>query len=224
MKSKLDVPAVQMQIEANASCDPALFWDSICGKCTFAEYHRGEARKAWDDLHKNGFDTRKPEWSHFNLVYEANLIAYCQALHSIADIAAHMIYFAVFGASALKERDINFRNVKGKLEESVSRKSLVLKQMEAISKLKLYDSVDAFVNTIKHRRLLPPPSYQVLIDHGTCIRRGMQINQFEYNGKTIPDLRSEELFEYYDLLSAEVKKLYEVLPKRLPSMAEGGGV
>ena len=143
MNTTADSPSFKKQIEMNQSRDTEIYFDSVCRKFEFAEYHREQARKVWEALHKIGFQAPSQEFNQFQLAYDANFIAYCQAVHSIADISSQMIYSAVFRSSALREDQIDWRTVRNELKNAPSNGNVVLIQMEAVEKLPQYKNINA---------------------------------------------------------------------------------
>jgi hypothetical protein len=204
--------------------NPETYCDSVYRKLQIAEYHRDEARRAWKSLHKNGFRAPSPQYSEFYLAYEANFYAYCQSLHSILDISAQMVNVAVLGASSLDEYDVSFtrvlEKVKGLLGSPPCTLDRVIERLEVLKKLEEFRNLEAFVNTIKHRNLLDS-QFLVVFNPQIGYKRGIQIMHFEYKYKkgkdvekrTIPDLWSDDVFAYYDVVRTEIQNLCDLLGK-----------
>ncbi len=87
------------------------------------------------------------------LKIEAHLVACAQALHSVGDILSQVIYYAMGLRLILQEDDVTLSSVIGSLikrDEAITlRKELQLFQESAAFKY-----LSAYVNTIKHRRLV----------------------------------------------------------------------
>ena len=89
---------------------------------------------------------------NFNLAllkYEANIIAAAQSVHSVPDILAHVLYY-ILNMSKPKIDEINIKNISCKIPDSIFKENLGSLQSSAEYKYLL-----AFVNTTKHRRIVP---------------------------------------------------------------------
>jgi len=115
---------------------------------------------------------------------EAHVIAFAQALHSTADILSYIIEICLKLNMANKQ--INFTNAldalkKQKIAPEVSRKA------NKILSSKEFMYLNAFVNTIKHRRLIEIPVH-VNLEPGKELH-GLRISSFIY-GKS----KSREIY------------------------------
>lgn len=88
---------------------------------------------------------------------EAHMIACAQAIHSITDIFAHAVYFALglnLTDKPLKDKDINFKNVINSINESRFR--VVRESMTELLAHDLYKDLENLVIQGKHRGLDEP--------------------------------------------------------------------
>lgn len=140
---------------------------SVTERMRHARYHFQEARRllkeAIDDrlpiesIYLVTWPTQAEERSAFNsclMMVEANAIACAQAIHSIADNLAHVVYFAMgmnLGARALRERDVTILRVIAELEANQPRYADVAKTLKTFLAEPSFIAVEAFVNVAKHR-------------------------------------------------------------------------
>ena len=106
---------------------------------------------------------------------EAHVIAFAQALHSTADILAHIIEICL--KLNMTNRQINFSNAIDVLEKHKIAPSVYSKAIK-IRNSKEFIYLNAFVNTIKHRRLIEMP-YHVNLEPGNEIH-GLKVKYFKY--------------------------------------------
>jgi hypothetical protein len=88
---------------------------------------------------------------------EAHMIACAQAIHSITDIFAHAVYFALgmdLTGKPLKDKSINFKNVINSINED--RFLVVRESMTELLAHDLYKDLENLVIQGKHRGLVEP--------------------------------------------------------------------
>lgn len=115
---------------------------------------------------------------------EAHVIAFAQALHSTADIIAHILKIIL--DLDFKNKQINFINTL----EIMKRQQIAIEvynKAHGLRNSKEFMYLNAFVNTIKHRRLIDMP-YHINLKSGQEFH-GLRINSFKYGNdknKEIP--------------------------------------
>lgn len=117
---------------------------------------------------------------------EAHIIAFSQALHSTADILAHILKIIL---------DLDYKNKKISFISTIEIMKKQQIAIEVCSKAhslrnsKEFKYLNAFVNTIKHRRLIDMP-YHINLKPGQEFH-GLRINSFKYGN----DENREILYE-----------------------------
>jgi hypothetical protein len=130
----------------------------------------------------------------------------------VTDIAAQVLNVAFLGNS-LSEETVSFESVKKKADRSPACDGALLQQLTAISNFDLYKQVMAFVNVIKHRRLLHS-SYRFVSGPKTGYRRGIVIAAFKYKEQQISNLWTEDMLADYDIFKKEIVALLNLVPTR----------
>lgn len=123
-----------------------------------------------------GEDGQKIRFARFTS--EAHIIASAQALHSMFDIFAHIVYWACDLASApepLPLQRIGIHSVCRCLSKTSANASVETRVRELID-LPEFEYLSAFVNTTKHRSLVSS-SFSAAFDEG---RYGMRFAAFSY--------------------------------------------
>ncbi len=122
--------------------------------------------------------------THFKA--EAHLIAFAQALHSVADILAGVVYLALDLPGSLrieiKPRKLNLNTVTNELAK-VDRASGVVKSLRDFAQDQEFRYLSAYVNTTKHRSLVPTTPSVGLWEG----KYGIKIRAFDYNGESCPE-------------------------------------
>lgn len=131
-------------------------------------------------------------------IAEAHIIAFAQALHSIADIMAHVIYFSL-GMESFRNDQISLHNV----HELMKKKNTAPEIIERISNYReseQFQYLHAFVNTTKHKSLVPLSFSVELFNE----KHGLRFGEFTYRTlEPYPSKWADELVEadYKRLLS-----------------------
>lgn len=174
--------------------------DALAWKCDFYRYHASESVKHVDELSRSvrgvepadsvsialmktilmahSGDSSARGFIDGKMRSEAHLIAAAQAVHSLADIMTHAVYWSL--GIALKMSESQFRNIS--LANAVKCDAINLLVREDMQKLLVMDEfkyLGAFVNVIKHRRLVPA-GMSADVSHIDSYRRGIRLEPFQY--------------------------------------------
>jgi hypothetical protein len=121
----------------------------------------------------------------------AEIVACVQSMHAVADILAHVVYFALAmdgsSGTALKERDISVKRVPKQLPAGAIK--------EMLDELKGHTDfvyLEALVNHCKHRSLIPIP-YHYDLSGALCPKQGFWFADFTYD-RTFYIAREAEAF------------------------------
>ena len=134
--------------------DSQVYQDTLFWKRQRSSYHAEQYREIWREFFSssNEIQVGGEGWNRAQFASEAHVEAMAQVLHSMADILAQIINKVALCAKFL-EGDVKLSKILKELE----KKPQAVKIVERINKLQNSDEfgyIDAFVNTIKHRRLL----------------------------------------------------------------------
>jgi hypothetical protein len=169
---------------------------SVADRQAHAQYHYQEIKRLLTahiddrldtkDIYEVTWPTDTESCDQLNyclLRVEANVIACAQALHSLGDILAHVVYFAVginLRAKSLAEDGISLNAVADKLllEPEFSEVAVCLDKLRGNNQFK---TVMAIVNHSKHRGLIEP---NIIVDHtSTTVPYALQFESFIYRNK-----------------------------------------
>ncbi len=170
--------------------ETTVYQNSLDWRWRRADFHAEMANKVWEDLFQSHFSTGDQRFRNVVFSYEANVEACIQSLHSLADILAQIINVVVLEAR-FGENDVS---------ASIVVKAVV--QPEIFTPLneflKSYEFkyIDAFCNTIKHRRLIPS---KFKAEYGEDYRNesGIKFIQFDYRNTTYPETWGSDIIGKY---------------------------
>jgi hypothetical protein len=127
----------------------------------------------------------KEEYENFNLARMkagANIIACLQSLHSLADVIAHAIYFALNmnndPETAMRARKVNASSVLGKLNRVVGTDQ-IKGGFDSLINHNEFRYLSDIVNQSKHRSFVGT-SFKVNLDSNKERSHGLEFNKFEY--------------------------------------------
>jgi len=160
--------------------DSTEFQETLVLKQERVFFFSEKSQKVWNDLFSSQMTVTYPseEWSNTWLESAAYIEASLQSLHSMADVLAQILNLVFFNP-ALAESAVSLRRI----NRSPNSNNLVPNVQTAIQNLidsNEFKYVDAFVNVIKHRRLLDT-DYQAEGGTGLDFRMGLRIKPFDYN-------------------------------------------
>jgi hypothetical protein len=163
----------------------------------FCRYHYHEALDMMNayiesKLNKTGLwgiDEDYDEFSYLMLKIRANIVAFIQSLHAVADTCSHMLYYSLAldkQPRPFKERDINAKKVLQLLEHQRDTGHPEYDKLYMlfwkITTGQDYEYLDALTNTAKHRSVVRPE----LNEDATGMREERWIlflESFRYDGK-----------------------------------------
>ena len=132
--------------------DAKIYRNSLAWRWKRAGYHADMASKVWSDLFKESFSFADQRCYEAIFSYEAQVESCVQALHSLADILSQIINVVVLG-SRLQGDHVSIKKVVEIMEKEGIAPD-VAKSTRQLLDDKLFNYVEAFCNTIKHRRLI----------------------------------------------------------------------
>ncbi|MBA7632124.1 hypothetical protein ES703_39666 [subsurface metagenome] len=164
--------------------DSKIYQEALLWKQQRASYHAEQYHKMWRELFSSlgkmgEIKVGGQVWNEAQFASEAHAEAAAQTLHSMADILAQIINKAVL-YDGFPEDKVTLYRIVGKLKKQDSAHKIVA----AIDKFRNsaeFRYIDAFVNTIKHRRLLDR-SYHLEYGENTRNEQAVCFQEFEYKG------------------------------------------
>ena len=195
--------------------NPTVYIQTMSWRQNHANFHRMEAEKAWSRLY--GLSNPDNKFIGDVLIsYEANLVACILALHSMADILDQIVNITIL-EPPLPEGNIRDRNITPRLEKCLNIKQ-ISDSRKKLRGNKVFDYINAFCNTIKHRRLMNIKatgtlniSFQTTSENCDATPKNTLIQQmkpvvdpFNYNGKKYPKTLGSEILENYTIQMFEL--------------------
>jgi len=165
--------------------DSTVYQNSLEWKRWRVEYHAERAQAVWDELFSAGTPVvvGGTDWEETQFASTAETEAAAQVLHSMADVLAQIINQAILGGK-LAEQEVTLAGVLKELRRQKIATALVSK-VEGLQKSAEFDYVNAFVNTLKHRRLLDT-EYRAEFGKNMRNAEGVRFKAFSYKGKQYP--------------------------------------
>lgn len=121
-------------------------------------------------------ETMKEFWESI-FISEAHIIAYAQSLHSLADIYAHLIVCVMDLRSKFKNpKHISLLSVY-KVISNQNNAKVIVEKIEHLQQSIEFKYLNAFVNTTKHRSLVPV-NYSVNFNEENF---GLKFKEFKYD-------------------------------------------
>jgi uncharacterized protein (DUF2336 family) len=117
-----------------------------------AKFHAEQAHTIWENLLSQSFTFGDEKYSEAEFSYEAFVEACVQSLHSMADILGQIINIVIL-QEHLSEDDVFIKKVAARME-STGVATIVLTELRKLLISNEFSYIEAFCNTIKHRRLI----------------------------------------------------------------------
>jgi hypothetical protein len=167
--------------------DIEAYWNSLIWHNELAEFFAGRAIEAWDE------STCKITFHEKAFACEAYVVACVQSLNPMADMLGQIINIAVLEVSH-NEHELWASEISKKLQKK--EYSGIKDSWDKFYKSDEFRYVNAFSNTIKHRRLVRTKSIQFDIT-GTHEGGGNVFMPFKYNKRDYPSLTVSTIVNKY---------------------------
>lgn len=128
---------------------------------------------------------------------EANMIAYAQSIHSLADIYSQIIYVSLNLDKKLEKPIPQMHRSIIKINKAISNIPEFTKlhsELNCFLTSNQFEYLNAYVNTTKHRSLIPV-KYSVFFEKKIEPTHCFEIERFNYNGSTYKSKYSKEFIE-----------------------------
>lgn len=166
---------------------PEVYLRSLSWQHRKAWYHAQQAQKVWDDFKaahpRHEIGGSNEQWWEVYYASAAETEATVQVLHAEADIIAQIANRIIL-RGLVPERDVNLHRVLCELK-CQNRGPHVAAQIETLKSSREFRYINAFCNTIKHRRLIDK-QWHVEGGEGTRNKEDVRFLAFCYEGKPFP--------------------------------------
>ncbi|WP_185822149.1 hypothetical protein [Xanthomonas sp. GW] len=144
---------------------------SMTDRSEFCRYHYHETLGMMNNYIESNLKERGlwgvyddyDEFSYLMLKIRANIVAFVQSMHAVADTCSHMIYYSLgldMLSKPLKERNINASEVLSRLEQQRDaghcEYDKLCRLLRELSTGSDYKYLNALTNTSKHRSIVRP--------------------------------------------------------------------
>jgi hypothetical protein len=159
-----------------------------------AKFHAEQAHNILKDLFAQSFAFGDEKYNEAEFSYEAYVEACVQSLHSMGDILSQIINILILG-NHFSEDDVSIKRV----ARYMATKGLAPDVLIEINKLlnsNEFSFIEAFCNTIKHRRLIET---KYRSEYGGDYRNeeGLVFVEFNYKGVTYPKTWAKDIIDKY---------------------------
>ncbi|MFA5276699.1 MAG: hypothetical protein WC417_07400 [Candidatus Omnitrophota bacterium] len=169
------------------------------------EFHIEQSDHIWAELFKLPVVSASDE--PFQKALEsaqAEAEATVQTLHAIGDILAQAVNLTIFGPVALSEDNVSLHNVLKKIREQGAAPK-VEQALISFKSSNEFKYVDAFCNTVKHRKLIDVFYHFHADIKNDTLQEGIKFKEFSYKGDSFPAI-------WFDSVSKEFKlTIYDLL-------------
>jgi hypothetical protein len=189
--------------------DAKLYQNSLQWRWQRAKHHAETANKIWSDHFLRGSVLRIsiiPDEQDDKLFfsYEAQVESCAQSLHALADILAQIINIVVLRGS-LKEDDVSIKTIQATLQKDAIAKDVIIQVNELLSD-DAFRYIEAFCNTIKHRRIIMT-NFHAVYGEDTRNEHGLIFEEFTFKGNVYPQTWSSDILEKYRV------RVFEIITK-----------
>ncbi len=183
--------------------DSKIYQNSLDWRWKRADYHAEMASKVWSDLFKDPFSFVDQRCYEAIFSYEAQVESCVQSLHSLADILSQVINVVVLGNKFQEDHASIKKVVKIMEQEGIAPD--VAKSTKQLLDDKLFNYIEAFCNTIKHRRLIKT-NFRAEYGENARNKSGLLFEEFIFKGTTYPqtwgsDILEKHRFHLLDLIT-----------------------
>lgn len=198
---------IKVKFGESVSEQSKLFINSIAWKIDVANYHRTEAKNAFNGLFDRNeidieavfrqifTDEKREELNKAILVCESNIVAAAYALHSIPEIIVQLI--AIVLNLGINVHDIKINKVLEKIIDSKLKN-----EIQSLIKRDDFIYLSDFVNTTKHIRLVSPIfQSEILGRYQGVIFKDFKYKKNEYHSKRDIDFLDELSDISYSILN-----------------------
>jgi hypothetical protein len=171
-----------------------IYQNSLDWRWKRADYHADTASKIWSDLFKGSLTLVDQLCYEAFFSYEAHVESCVQSLHSLADILAQIINVIVLRGK-FKEDDVSIKIVVEIMEREGIAPDVARSSRQLLDD-NILNYIEAFSNTIKHRRLIKT-NFRAEYGENARNESGLLFEQFVFKGNTYPQTWGSDILEKY---------------------------
>ncbi len=196
---RLDFEELRAACKKHGLPDSTIYQNSLQWKLRRTRYHAKKSRAVWDKLdqivsQKGSVAVGDREWQEVEFASAAEAEAAAQVVHSMGDTLAQILNLALLKPS-LSEEEVYLGKVQDSLR-SQSRYASIVSRVKELKACTYFQYIDAFVNTIKHRRLLDT-DYHAEGGEGTRKDQSVRFLPFQYKGRAYPTTWANDITDSY---------------------------
>ncbi len=159
-----------------------------------SEYHAETAKDIWTEHFNGSFSIPDEKNDKPFFSYEAQVEACAQSLHALADILAQIINVVVLNVKH-REDDVSLKTIL----KAMQKEGIAGVVVTEINNLLIDDAflyIEAFCNTIKHRRLIRT---NFRAEYGGASRNecGLIFEEFKFKGKIYPQIWGSDILDKF---------------------------
>ena len=174
-----------------------VYQNSLAWRWHRAGYHADTASKIWSDLFKESpVSLGGTLFEEAAFSYEAQVEACVLSLHSLADILSQIINVVILGRR-FKEDDVSIKRVLEVMEKEGIAPDVV-KSTRGMIDDELFLYIEAFSNTIKHRRLINT-EFRAEFGEKSRNESGLRFEEFIFKNRTYPQTWGSDILKKYRL-------------------------
>lgn len=174
--------------------DSVIYQNSLGRYWRQAGFHAEKAQEVWKALFGSSFTLGDKRFNEAVFSYEAYVEACVRALHSMADILAQIINVVIL-RNRFPEHRVSAKKITEFMEKHGTAPQ-VTKRMREFIDSDVFRYIDAFCNTIKHRRLIKT---HMRMEYGGDYRNetGIKFKQFHFKGVAYPETWGSDILKKY---------------------------
>jgi len=173
--------------------DSKVYRNSLEWRWKRADFHAEKAKEVWTGLFRAPFSTSDQQFYETVFSFEAHTESCIQCLHSMVDMLAQIINVVILRGH-LAENEVSAKKLVTKQKNKIPPE--ILKRLDEFLSCYEFKYVDAFCNTIKHRRLIHS---MLKAEYGEGYRNesGIIFYQFRYRHVTYQDTWANDILQKY---------------------------
>lgn len=174
--------------------ESTIYQNSLEWRWRRADFHAEKAQEIWAELFSSPFTLGDRRFNEAVFSYETHVEACVQALHSVDDIFAQIINVVIL-ENSYQEHQVSTKRLTNVMEKNKVALQVRDRMGRLLDSLE-FRYLDAFCNTIKHRRLIPG---RFRAEYGDYYRNesGIRFLQFNYKNKTYPEIWASDILQEY---------------------------
>ncbi len=192
--TKWDFSELRKLCEEKGIPGAKIYQNSLGWRWQRADYHADTAGRIWSDLFKEPFTFGDQRSYKAIFSYEAQVESCLQSLHAMADILAQIINVVIL-RGRLQEDDVSIKKVV-KIMEKEGIAGNVTSRVRKLLDDDVFNYVEGFCNTIKHRRLIKT-NFRAEYGESAKNESGLLFEEFTFKGNVYSKTWGSDILEKY---------------------------